>query len=107
MIGAAVVAACALGCAPAARAATDEGIVRRMNEVREHRGIAPLRASVALQNAADQHCTEMVYAQVLTHGSPLGPLQDRLARYVSAARMGETLAWMPEAAPALVVRAWL
>jgi uncharacterized protein YkwD len=102
----AALAASALAGAPAAQAQaqdTNDTIVRRINAVRAHHGIAPLRTSVALERAATAHCAEMLALQGLTHAA----LGQRLEQYVAAETVGETVAWMPTAAPGRVVRAWL
>jgi uncharacterized protein YkwD len=106
LLGTGVLAVSVLVPAAAAAGSTNSAIVRRVNDVRASHGLARLKMTPALDQAAAAHCTEMLAGQGLSHGA----LKARLQRYLSAGTYGETIAWMPigsASAPGAVVRAWM
>jgi uncharacterized protein YkwD len=87
--------------------ALEDRVLEAINELRQSRGLRPLRASSALATAAREHTVAMAERGFFEHASPNGsPFWKRLAaRYRRRGgrlwRVGENMAW---AAPALNAR---
>jgi uncharacterized protein YkwD len=95
--------------APAAQAGgprIDRGeraVVRAINSARGHHGIKPLRSAPRLAVAADVHTRSMLVRNYFSHGA----FAQRVRRYVSLRRIGETIAWRSRCSARGVVRMWL
>jgi uncharacterized protein YkwD len=83
--------------------ATEAGIVKAMNAVRAHSGLAALHTSAGLARAADAHSASMLRSNTLSHGA----FGQRVRHYVHFRRIGENLAWMSRCSAAQVVTMWL
>ena len=106
LLGAGVLISCVLGPAATAAGNTSSAIVRRVNDIRTQHGLARLKVTPELSQAAAAHCSEMMAGEGLSHGT----LQARLEHYFSAGTYGETIAWMPigpASGAGAVVRAWM
>ena len=81
--------------APAAQASGprldrgERGIVRAINRARSHHGLTRLRANVRLARAADVHSRNMLAGDYFAHGA----FSQRVRRFASFRRVGETLAY--------------
>jgi uncharacterized protein YkwD len=85
-------------------------LVRTINAERARRGLRVLRPSRKLSRSADRHTADMLRRGRLDHFSWDGtPFSSRLRAVVSWSRLGEVLAWTPQARnrPEAVVRLWL
>jgi uncharacterized protein YkwD len=95
--------------APAAKAAgpgVDRGeraVVRAINKARAQHGIKALRTAPRLAVAADVHTRSMLVRNYFSHGA----FAQRVRRYVSFRRIGETIAWSSRCSAGGVVRMWL
>jgi uncharacterized protein YkwD len=95
--------------APAAQAAssrTDGGeraVVRAINRARAAHGLRALRTHRRLARAADAHSRSMLRADYFSHGA----FSQRVRRYVSLRRVGETIAMTSRCRARKVVRMWL
>ena len=95
--------------APAAQAAgpdVDRGeraMVRAINKARGHHGIKRLRTAPRLAQAADVHSRSMLVRDYFSHGA----FAQRVRRYVSFRRIGETIAWSSRCSARRIVRMWL
>jgi uncharacterized protein YkwD len=86
--------------------ATEESMLRALNEARSVRGLTALRVGVRLRRAARAHSRAMVRNGSFGHGD----WYRRLRRYGVRSRMlGETLAWGvgSKSTSSAIVRAWL
>jgi len=71
----------------------DRALIRRVNDVRGDHGLSPLRASSALNRAADSHSRDMLRHDFFDHTSSDGtPFDSRIRRYADARMVGENLA---------------
>ena len=95
--------------APAAQAAgsrIDGGereVVRAINRARTAHGLRPLRTHRRLARAADVHSRSMLRSNFFSHGA----FSQRVRRYVSMRRIGETIAMTTRCSPRRVVRMWM
>jgi uncharacterized protein YkwD len=95
--------------APAAQAASsridrgERAVVRAINRVRAAHGLRGLRSHRRLARAADAHSRSMLRSDSFSHGA----FSQRLHRYVSMRRIGETIAWTSRCSARKVVRMWL
>lgn len=95
--------------APAAQASgprLDRGeraVVRAINKVRSHHGLARLHAGRRLARAADLHSRQMLARDVFAHGA----FFQRVRRFVRYRHLGETLAWTSRCSPRRIVRMWM
>ena len=89
---------------------TERTIIRIVNGVRSQYGLRRLRASRALNHAAEHHSSDMLARDFFAHDSSDGtPLDRRVRRYANARTVGETLAAVghrPGIEPT-VVQMWL
>ena len=105
------------GSAPRARGVTvdalERSVLSNINAFRRSHGLAPLRISVALTRAADQHSGEMARLGYFAHESANGSSFDkRVARFYPANRrywsVGENLLWSsPSIDAAAALQLWL
>jgi uncharacterized protein YkwD len=97
VLGAALPATAPATAAPGRRADRSErAVVRFVNRVRAHHGLRALRFSPALARAADHHARDMAARGFFSHaGSDGSTPSQRVRRYGSARRVGESLAWLP------------
>jgi uncharacterized protein YkwD len=103
-----------LGVAPLAEAnprlsRTERGVIRLINQFRAENGLGAVRASPALNRAAEQHSRDMLASDFFDHPSSDGtPFDRRVRRYANASAIGETLAAMsqPRGGAGLVVQMW-
>jgi uncharacterized protein YkwD len=95
--------------APVAQAAgprVDSGeraVVRAINKARGQHGIKRLRSAPRLARAADVHTRSMLVRNYFSHGA----FAQRVRRYVSFRRIGETIAWSSRCSARGIVRMWL
>jgi len=95
--------------APAAQASSarmnagERAIVRAINRARASHGVRALRGHRRLARAADAHTRSMLRSDYFSHGA----FSQRLRRYVSMRRIGETIAWTSRCSARMVVRMWL
>ncbi len=95
--------------APAAQAASsridggERAVVRAINRARAAHGLRALRAHRRLARAADAHSRSMLRANFFSHGA----FSQRVRRYVSLRRIGETIAMTSRCSARKVVRMWL
>lgn len=95
--------------APAAQAAgprVDRGeraVVRAINRARASYGLRALRSHRRLARAADGHTRSMLRADYFSHGA----FAQRVHRYVSFRRIGETIAMTTRCSAGKVVSMWL
>jgi uncharacterized protein YkwD len=93
--------------------ALERGVLANINAFRRSHGLAPLRLSVALTRAADQHSGEMARIGYFAHESADGSTFDkRLARFYPANHrywsVGENLLWSsPSIDAAAALQLWL
>jgi uncharacterized protein YkwD len=95
--------------APAAQAASsridggERAVVRAINRARAGHGLRGLRTHRRLARAADAHSRSMLRADYFSHGA----FSQRVRRYVSLRRIGETIAMTSRCSARTVVRMWL
>lgn len=95
--------------APAAQAAgprLDRGeraVVRAINRARAAHGLRRMRANRRLARAADVHSRSMLRSDFFSHGA----FSQRLRRYVTFRRIGETIAMRSRCSARGFVRMWL
>jgi uncharacterized protein YkwD len=95
--------------APAAQAAgprIDRGeraVVRAINRARSAHGLRRLHAGLRLARAADVHSRSMLRSDFFSHGA----FSQRVRRYVSFRRIGETIAMRSRCSARGFVRMWL
>jgi uncharacterized protein YkwD len=95
--------------APAAQAASsridggERAVVRAINRARTAHGLRALRTHRRLARAADVHSRSMLRSNFFSHGA----FSQRVRRYVSLRRIGETIAMTTRCSPRKVVRMWL
>jgi uncharacterized protein YkwD len=95
--------------APAAEAAgprLDSGeraVVRAINRARAAHGLRRMRAHRRLARAADVHSRSMLRSDYFSHGA----FSQRVRRYVSFRRIGETIAMRTRCSARGFVRMWL
>jgi uncharacterized protein YkwD len=95
--------------APAAGAAGpgfdrgERSVVRSINKARAGYGLKRLHRTHRLARAADVHTRHMLGADFFSHGA----FAQRVRRYASFRRIGETIAWTSRCSARNVVRMWL
>ena len=85
-------------------------LIRRVNDMRADHGLGPLRASSALNRAADSHSRDMLQHDFFDHTSSDGtPFYSRIRRYTDARMVGENLAAIERrhGGARAVVRMWM
>jgi uncharacterized protein YkwD len=89
----------------------ERAVVRTINAERARHGLQRLRGSRVLARVAGRHSRDQLREGRLSHEAPNGTtFAVRLSRVTRAARIGETLAWLPQPSAsrgADVVRLWL
>ena len=90
----------------------EKAMVRGINHERARYGLAPVRASRALNRAADYHSWEMLQGNYFAHSSrDGGPFDVRVRRYAHPRALGETLAMLGggcgRGSARRVVRMWM
>jgi uncharacterized protein YkwD len=114
----ALAAAVAASCGPASARAdarpalshSERSVIRLVNRARAQNGLAAVRASRALNRAADRHTSDMLQLNFFDHTSMDGtPFDARVRRYLDANMVGETLAALGSrhGGAATVVRMWM
>jgi uncharacterized protein YkwD len=109
---------CALASGPAAAHAgagaglsrSEASVIRLVNEIRAQHGLARVRASRALNRAADAHTRDMLQSDFFDHPSSDGtPFDRRVRSYADADLVGETLAALGQrrGRAATIVRMWM
>jgi uncharacterized protein YkwD len=90
----------------AALSASEQNLLRAVNEARAASGLQPLSVDVALTRAARFHSRTLMVRNRLEHGDVAGRLRSFGAR---GRTLGENLAWGsgPYARAQAIVRAWL
>jgi uncharacterized protein YkwD len=89
---------------------TERGVIHLVNEIRAQNGLARVRASHALNRAAERHTRDMLARDFFDHSSSDGtPFDRRVRRYADARMVGETLAILRRrhGGAATVVRMWM
>jgi uncharacterized protein YkwD len=89
---------------------SERAVIRLVNEIRTQNGLARVRASRALNRAADRHTRDMLQRDFFDHASSDGtPFDRRVRHYANAAMVGETLAALGRRRDraAKVVRLWM
>jgi uncharacterized protein YkwD len=81
----------------------ERAVVRAINKARAHHGIKRLKSAPRLAQAADVHTRSMLVRNYFSHGS----FAQRVRRYVSFRRIGETIAWSSRCSARRIVRMWL
>jgi uncharacterized protein YkwD len=95
--------------APAAQAASsridggERAVVRAINRARASHHLRALRTHRRLARAADAHSRSMLRSNFFSHGA----FSQRVRRYVSLRRIGETIAMTTRCSARKVVRMWL
>jgi uncharacterized protein YkwD len=95
--------------APAAEAAGprldggERSVVRAINRARAAHGLRRMRAHRRLARAADVHSRSMLRSDYFSHGA----FSQRVRRYVSFRRIGETIAMRTRCSARGFVRMWL
>ena len=95
--------------APAAQAASaridggERAVVRAINRARAAHGLRGLRSHRRLARAADAHTRSMLRTNFFSHGA----FSQRVRRYVSFRRIGETIAMSTRCSARRYVRMWL
>jgi uncharacterized protein YkwD len=95
--------------APAAEAAGpgfdrgERSVVRAINKARASHRLSRLHTTHRLARAADVHTRNMLGADFFSHGA----FAQRVRRYASFRRIGETIAMTSRCSARLVVRMWL
>jgi uncharacterized protein YkwD len=100
--------------APATSLSTlERGVLNEINALRRQHGLAPLRLSAQLSEAAEQHSAEMAGRGYFSHDSANGSSFDRrIARYYPMGRsrywsVGENLLWSsPDVEPGAALTMW-
>ena len=94
--------------------ALETAVLSQMNVVRARRGLRPLRITISLSQAADQHCRSMARRGYFSHNSANGtPFWRRIQGYYPAAgfrywSVGENLLWSsPSVDAASALRMWM
>jgi uncharacterized protein YkwD len=89
--------------------ASERALLRQVNRVRAHHGLARLRADRRLARVADLHSRDMLRSGFFAHPSSDGSsFEQRVRRHVRARTIGENLALVNGvASPAQIVRMWL
>jgi uncharacterized protein YkwD len=89
----------------------ERAIVRAINRQRANHGLAGLKSSAGLSEAADYHSWEMLDANYFAHTSrDGGPFDRRVRRFAKHRSVGETLAWLSSCgrgSARQVVRMWM
>jgi uncharacterized protein YkwD len=89
---------------------TERKVVRLVNRIRAHHGLRRLRASRTLARAANNHTSDILRTNVLSHASADGtPMATRVRRYTGADWVGENVAavWGRGSSARKVVRMWM
>jgi uncharacterized protein YkwD len=82
--------------APKQDARFADALVRQVNAARRAAGVRPLRTDRRLNRAAGHHALDLAGAGRLDHASSDGtPMSVRVRRWLRAARVGETVAFLP------------
>jgi uncharacterized protein YkwD len=85
-------------------------VVKLVNRIRARHGLKRLRSSRALARAANDHTSDILRTDLLTHCSPDGtPMATRVRRYTGARWVGENIAMLSRrrGAARKVVRMWM
>jgi uncharacterized protein YkwD len=88
---------------------TERAVIRLVNQFRAQHGLGRVRASRALNRAAEQHSRDMLRSDFFDHPSSDGtPFDRRVRRFARAASIGETLAALgqPSGGAARIVQMW-
>jgi uncharacterized protein YkwD len=88
----------------------ERAVIRHVNDVRAAHGLAPVRASRALNRAAEHHSRDMLRRDFFDHTSSDGtPFDRRIRRYTDAHEVGENIAALGvrRGAAATVVEMWM
>jgi uncharacterized protein YkwD len=90
----------------------EKAMIRGINHERARYGLASVRASRALNRAADYHSREMLLGNYFAHSSrDGGPFDARVRRYTHPRALGETLAMLGggcgRGSAQRVVRMWM
>lgn len=99
-------------CSALAADPVSRSVVFRLNAVRAHHGLRPLRLSGRLERAARSQSGAMRTRRSLSHGSPNGQARlTRVCRAMHARTVGETIGWIrsrrASRQAAGIVRWWL
>ena len=89
---------------------TERKVVKLVNRIRAHHGLRRLRASRTLARAANDHTSDILRTNVLSHASGDGtPMGTRVRRYTGADWVGENVAavWGRRSSASKVVRMWM
>lgn len=93
------------------RSALQRAVVRSVNAARASRRLPPVRHQARLARAASVHSAEQLRSGRPSHRSPDGTsFKQRVRRYSSAWKVGETIAWLARGKPIrarTIVRMWL
>jgi uncharacterized protein YkwD len=81
----------------------ERAVVRAINSARAHHGLKRLKPARRLAAAADVHTRSMLVRNYFSHGA----FAQRVRRYVSFRRIGETIAWSSRCSAGRIVRMWL
>lgn len=81
----------------------EHAVVRAINRARAHHGLRRLHAGRRLARAADLHSRQMLVTNSFAHGA----FAQRVRRFVSYLRLGETLALMSSCNAGRAVQMWL
>jgi uncharacterized protein YkwD len=81
----------------------ERAVVRAINRTRAAHGLRAMRANRRLARAADVHSRSMLRSDFFSHGE----FSQRVRRYVSFRRIGETIAMRTRCSPRGFVRMWL
>lgn len=81
----------------------ERAVVRAINSARAHHGLKRLKPARRLAAAADVHTRSMLVRNYFSHGA----FAQRVRRYVSFRRIGETIAWSSRCSARRIVRMWL
>jgi len=92
--------------------AVSREVVNRINALRAHQGLAPLRLDPRLEQAGRAQSSAMMSRRVLSHGNPNGVARlTRLCERMHAKTIGETIGWIryrsPSRQAAGIVRWWM
>ena len=91
--------------------ALQRAVVRSVNSARASHRLPPVRYQAQLARAASVHSAEQLRSGRPSHSSPDGTsFKQRVRRYSSASKVGETIAWLAPGKPVrarTIVRMWL
>jgi uncharacterized protein YkwD len=89
---------------------TERKVVKLVNRIRASHGLRRLRSSRTLARAANDHTSDILRANMLSHASSDGtPMATRVRRYTGADWVGENVAavWGRGSVARKVVRMWM